>query len=848
VRALACLFLALAACGSHPSSTIDAAPGAADANTSNADASACPSGCGPHQICQGSGNVGTCICQNECSFFGSGCDPAGSGQSVTCTKDSDNCLYISATQACPFATQTCAADNNVCACVTGSCTLGDQQCDSTGVPQRCVDGGGGCGVWQDQGVTCGAHQTCQANGGVASCVCDPGPSGCTSSSQLGAVLCASSTETAVCDADGDGCFVLDAPAACPSAQETCVDGGAGTPGVCTCPSTPLCTVGVTGCSAGTLSSCDLDATGGCPAPATTDCTAAPYSATCDDTPSPHCACAPPTANTIAVDGLHGDDTNGTGGAGARCAFKTITHALSVATSGDTVVVSPGDYSDLVDEANPIVIPDGVSLVTDAAPTSPDAYVIDDAIVHHAGSSTLGAFTIRGGWGVTVDGGTLTVGGTRVEAAESPAFAVYGSGSATIAGVTSVGSKQLVVVDSDGTTSVTDALSLADRAGTELAAGELDLLRVEIAFPALTGVHVALSSTHGATTAPAFSMRDSSVHDGGLNGIDVEGGPTGAPVTSIELANTAVLRNANFGIVVGAPAAAHNKFEAFGMDIEYNGSDGIVADTGSAIEAAFGGLDAHNVGWGVHIYSGTIWGAGQPGNTFDITDNTEGGIAVDGGAFGGIGYTRILRNHGFGARVNGDFSCPDCNVEENQSDGVYVNSVVTGLYLTDGTVEGNAGNGIFFVPTGAEITALVKGETITKNGATGIAVNPAPVASANVLTLTSNDVYSNYVNGMQAPAGATIVAAGNHFHSNSPDQIHVTGGPVGGSLTLDGGDCAPASANEIYCYSTAGVVVDSGLSLVIGHAAWAHSPPTQGPDFTGLVTVQNECTPAVTDCP
>lgn len=65
-----------------------------------------------------------------------------------------------------------------------------------------------------------------------------------------------------------------------------------------------------------------------------------------------------------VNEVSGDDTNAGTSAGAP--FRTITKALSVAVSGDTIQVAPGLYEAAIGEVFPLAIPAGVSLIGDEA--------------------------------------------------------------------------------------------------------------------------------------------------------------------------------------------------------------------------------------------------------------------------------------------------------------------------------------------------------------------------------------------------------------------------------------------------------------------------------------------------
>jgi parallel beta-helix repeat protein len=77
------------------------------------------------------------------------------------------------------------------------------------------------------------------------------------------------------------------------------------------------------------------------------------------------ACDDPTGISLRgdyfVSAASGSDTyDGSSGA----PFKTITKALSVADSGDTIIVAPGRYDAALGETFPLVIPDWVELIGD----------------------------------------------------------------------------------------------------------------------------------------------------------------------------------------------------------------------------------------------------------------------------------------------------------------------------------------------------------------------------------------------------------------------------------------------------------------------------------------------------
>jgi hypothetical protein len=73
----------------------------------------CSPACQSGQRCDTS--ILSCVCDNQCTTAGSICDPAGSGQMGSCTRDaSTGCYSITGLAPCPAAGQTCAAANTGC--------------------------------------------------------------------------------------------------------------------------------------------------------------------------------------------------------------------------------------------------------------------------------------------------------------------------------------------------------------------------------------------------------------------------------------------------------------------------------------------------------------------------------------------------------------------------------------------------------------------------------------------------------------------------------------------------------------------------------------------------------------
>ena len=107
-----------------------------------------------------------------------------------------------------------------------------------------------------------------------------------------------------------------------------------------------------------------------------------------------------TPSLYYVNASSGSDSNT--GTAAGSAFKTITKAISVAKSGNTVFVAPGTYNSALGETFPITIPAGVSLVGDESGkgsttiitgSGPAGYSSDTCAVVPSTGSTLGGFTV-----------------------------------------------------------------------------------------------------------------------------------------------------------------------------------------------------------------------------------------------------------------------------------------------------------------------------------------------------------------------------------------------------------------------------------------------------------------------
>jgi hypothetical protein len=135
-------------------------------------------------------------------------------------------------------------------------------------------------------------------------------------------------------------------------------------------------------------------------------------------------CCGGTMHQYFVNASTGNDSNpGT----SASPFKTITHALSLAVSRDTVFVKPGNYS--VGETFPLQVPAGVNLIGDepnrgASATGPVKIV--GGVTMGAGSTLAGFIVTSAGNGVTLSTAEVVVRNNTISLNSSSGINVSGS--------------------------------------------------------------------------------------------------------------------------------------------------------------------------------------------------------------------------------------------------------------------------------------------------------------------------------------------------------------------------------------------------------------------------------------
>jgi hypothetical protein len=312
--------------------------------------------CGAHASCAAAGASVDCVCTpppSGCTAKGTVCS---GNQLLTCDRDAQGCLFLASSRAC------------------------------------------------------GGRQSCTGALPSAACQCtaDPGP--CTAAGPY----CVDPDNVGTCAKDGDGCFFVDTAMGTKSCNGAQVCNGPVGSAACGCPLDG--NVFESGCADRKINDtlCDGDRVLTCQKKNNcqvwqekTDCrSAANGGLTCGTRGNgqPACECAEVSDGAFFVDPQRGsDDTNGgKRPTGARspdgCQLRTITKATQLATAaGNVITVLSNVRVTLRDETFPIVLPAGVTLISERN-TQPEDFVIEldkgsGAALTLGDGSTLDGFTV-----------------------------------------------------------------------------------------------------------------------------------------------------------------------------------------------------------------------------------------------------------------------------------------------------------------------------------------------------------------------------------------------------------------------------------------------------------------------
>jgi hypothetical protein len=406
-------------------------------------------------------------------------------------------------------------------------------------------------------------------------------------------------------------------------------------------------------------------------------------------------------------------------------YSTIQSAVNASFDGDTVSVSPGTY------AESVLIVNRVNLTIQGV--VPQAAVVD-------GGTSLPAFAVSGGFGVTIDCFTVSSGLDAVR---------LSSATATISNVVvaSAGGDGISVLNPGQVTLVADEVKRAGGSGIEVrgsaggAGGTVSIAGNSISFAMESGIHVEDMSQAVVTGNQIFRVHDFGVlvENSGL--VRVEGNVIGDPGTdavsvdrctqtcsvkdnTISDAGMASVR------VSGAPLAVvtGNQIQGgYDSAIVIGGPDAVVSSN-TIRDSAGAGIVVVEV---ASVYGSLPVGAyGDEVISDNVIERSAGnGIVVT----NGIGITlsgNSITDAGLsGIKVSGSELVVSANRIENAAiDGIALTDPIgtTDLRVTSNSVTAPGRNG---VSLGAATGVLVAGNTVSGAAGCGFALGDG--ASRNV---------------------------------------------------------------------------------------------------------------------
>ena len=499
------------------------------------------------------------------------------------------------------------------------------------------------------------------------------------------------------------------------------------------------------------------------------------------------------------------------------------------------------------------------------------------------ATVASGLTVTGatGTGVSVTGGTATLGATPVtlSGAGSTGVSLTG-GAATLTSspvsLTSAAGSRGVVLASGTATLTTTAISLT---GAVNAASRGILEDGAQAGTSVTmtggGINLASSSALGALGLDAVhgtaSLSGVALTVGGnTDGIRVQNGTqltvNGASVltTSCKVTTSdcdATVRgvigsDTSTGIIVPAGAAQASSLVTVGGTTQISGFLNGIDDSGAGSLTVSGTVQVTgNAGSGLLLH----------GQNAALTTQV---VNVTGATVSGNG------NQGISVSTNIPTQVLTTTVSGNQSDGVNVaqsqNTTVNGyqLLLSGSTITGNGntaandGRGVF-LSASSKVGVRLEGNHITGNVLEGVRVQGRVALSPTEVIFNSNHITGNLTDVANAPAGTLAGGVffagpgaiklgqfiGNRVFGNLSNEIGFDvaqdisqGNPLPWDLSSDaagvdmGTTCgATALPNYVYCYGATGqlgvAVNPATLQVKIKGMHWANMNPTGGADFT-----------------
>jgi len=853
--------------------------------------------CGTHQTCTAATGLCTCNAEARCGTPGTEghfCPTVGGASFSVCTKDANNCFFVS-------------AENQAC--------TSPQTCQASGV------------------VAVGAACGCPANGTTLN-------SGC--ANQALNATTASATDNAVlrCEMVG-ACKIWRILVNCADQSLT-----AGTDAVT---NMPACVCKPAGSAPGSANTLYVDPD----PPMATFMTNTPTGAL----QPPACrmrrlrdAIAATTTTFTRVVAIHESSSN----VHFEQEFKnlatntnvgtplTITAGVEV-TTADAPSFNPSHYTvDLFggDDAR-VVLANGASLsgftlnaLDSLEYGTPSVNGPSDILGCSAGASTVHHTAIVGRstgtqTGIAVNGNCALTGNLVTIATVNRGIEV--DYTTTTAGTTAsftgtnvtIGAASRGVDVADGTSSVSlssSSINLAGAAGAigvSLASGQATLATTAISLTANVSGTSAGVSMAGAQGTTALTMGGGSItlaqsSGAAANGVDVVNGTaglTGVTVTVAGQANGVRAQNASQVTINGASvittsckvatAACATTIadpDGTGPLVAVNGSGNgrgvYVPATNTGVLVTIGGTTAIS-GYNNGIESGD--GSLTINGTVNVSGNVTEGIALWGTnvtttTVVSIAGATVEGNGGDGIDVRSTVpvTVGTSTVRNNTESGIEVlGSQVTAqagyrFLLQGGTISGNWERGVELSQETAKVGARIENATIATNGLEGVRVSDALAGTVfSEVLLEGNTIRGNLTRAATAPAG--IIAGGVFFANgtaNAPTRV-VLGNFIGNSvfgngrheigfdIAQDNGQAwdlssespavdqasvcsATAKPNKVYCYDTVpgsdlGVAVSTPATIPvkIKGMSFQNLPPTGGRDFSAGIAEPTVLTPEPT---
>jgi RTX calcium-binding nonapeptide repeat (4 copies) len=506
------------------------------------------------------------------------------------------------------------------------------------------------------------------------------------------------------------------------------------------------------------------------------------------------------------------------------AYSTIQDAVNAATAGETILVAPGTYNEQVTISgsglNGLTIQGVGSGVNVDAPTAPGS-LQETAVSPISGNAIDGIFTVDGANNVTITG--LTVNG--LEEGDATYFAPGQPGEASLIGI--------AYVNSNG--GAIDHVTVEGTRETDAGIGDQRNFGIFVVNNnTLAGDVPSETEAAGLNTISIKNSNLSQFQKGGI---------------VVEYANATISGNTLTGL--GEVNTAQNAIEirestgtVSGNTISAIGYSGAVAATGVL---AF-------YDYGIDITGNSFTGALGPGNTllvspvgYYVLDSTNGQITNNSSTNVDDGIVGLSNGFGNGDDLNGTWTVTGntaTNVVSlaNGGNGIFFESDPTNssssftvndssssasdvLFLTPGKdflTGGSGGSNSFVVLEGSDLSTNASTDTVNGGSGTGNAIDFAPSAANDTLTIGGNvtniqdvnvvdqtallnngqlvytDTTAENVNAINATNGLTITA------NNGGDTIT---GTATFNDTLIGG-----TGNDTFIVGTGNDTINGGAGI------------------------------------